>query len=107
VRATHGEACLARTRRRRRSPGGGRRGVGNDQWVPLVSGSGRGSDGAGWRGFAGQLGRQCSAELSCEEERATGLVLGRLLRGAGLLGGLGGCGGLLGCAGRWAGWGRG
>jgi hypothetical protein len=53
VRATHGEACLARTRRRRRSLGRGRAELGDDRRAPLVSGSGEGEGAARAAGPAG------------------------------------------------------
>jgi hypothetical protein len=49
VRAMHGEACLARTRRRRRSPGRRRAELGDDRRAPAISLSGR------WRASCGGL----------------------------------------------------
>jgi hypothetical protein len=63
VRATHGEACLARTRRRRRSPGRGRAELGDDRRAPAVSLSGWAESGAaGGCGPAelGQVGRKAA-----------------------------------------------
>jgi hypothetical protein len=62
VRVTHGEACSRRTRAAARSPGGGRRGVGDDEWAPVVSGCGRRRGAAGGHGPAelGQVGREAA-----------------------------------------------
>jgi hypothetical protein len=72
VCATHGEACLARTRRRRRSPGRSRRGEGDDMRVPrcqrLRAREGGGEERAG--GVAGPTG----------PEGLLGRVLGGLAR---------------------------
>jgi hypothetical protein len=63
MRATHGEACLARTRRGRRSPGRRRAELGDDRRAPAVSLSGRRrAELRRLAGPEGQMGR-CTAGL--------------------------------------------
>jgi hypothetical protein len=72
MRATRRACAELGLARRRRSPGRKRRRVGDDQWVPLVSGSGEGEGAARAAGPAGP--RSVARELGCG---------GLLLRGLG------------------------
>jgi hypothetical protein len=93
VRTTHGGSCTGRIRRRRRSPGRGRREVGDDRWALLVSDSGRGRRRRGLAAVAGPAGPR-SVLLGCRA-KGSGLRLAAaagLLRGLAVLHGLGCCG---------------
>jgi hypothetical protein len=97
MRATHGEARTAQTRRRRRSPGRGRPELEDGTGVPPVSGTGRGG-GERLRRQAGRLGRKLKRLGRSGLRRYWASA--RLERAARLAA-------VLGCAGRWAGWGKG
>jgi hypothetical protein len=59
VRATHGEACFARTRRQRQSPGRRRAELGDDKQTPQVSGIGT------EEGAAAVLGGPAGPQVGC------------------------------------------
>jgi hypothetical protein len=95
VRATRRRRAPVGLGRRRRSPGGGRRGVGDDAWDPRVSDRGRRRRGGlaavvSWAGWAARpLGcnareERAAATTAAGPAAAAGLLRGRK-QGCGLL----------------------